>query len=93
MSGQDLERRGRASKAASASATTEPAPDAGENSRDNGNASSEDDVRQRFRETLERKRRRQTERPSVGGGKSGSKVHDGFRPTLGRRSFRRKSGS
>ena len=52
-----------------------------------------DDVRRKFRESLQRKRHQQGEHRSAEGGKSASKVQDGFGPERGRRTFRRKSGS
>ncbi|MEQ7010660.1 DUF5302 domain-containing protein [Actinopolymorpha sp. B17G11] len=75
-----------------AEASAAGAGDAG--SADAGSADPSDDVRRKFRESLQRKQKQQGEHRSAdGSGKGGSKVHDGFGPTTGRRSFRRKSGS
>jgi hypothetical protein len=105
MAGQD-QKRGGASKAA-AQAPKDPAaakPAAGSDTdaaasstvdaRDEAAADPGDDVRRKFRESLQRKQKQQgANRSADGTGKGGSKVHDGFGPTTGRRSFRRKSGS
>ncbi|GLX01617.1 DUF5302 domain-containing protein [Microtetraspora sp. NBRC 16547] len=53
---------------------------------------SEDEMKRKFREALERKKRTQAERNATGGGKDPSKVHAAHGPAGGRRSFRRKSG-
>ncbi|MEQ4207971.1 DUF5302 domain-containing protein [Actinopolymorpha sp. B9G3] len=106
MAGQD-QKRGSASKAAAQapknSATPEPVAESDPDSAaeasaagagDAGSADPSDDVRRKFRESLQRKQKQQGEhRSAEGSGKGGSKVHDGFGPTTGRRSFRRKSGS
>jgi hypothetical protein len=52
----------------------------------------DDDVRRKFRESLQRKRHQQNEQRSADGGKGTSKVKDGFGPSRSRREFRRKSG-
>jgi hypothetical protein len=105
MSGQDQQRGSAAKAAAQAtedSASPEPAaesaPDSAagapsDDARDEETADPGDDVRRKFRESLQRKQKHQSEHRSAEGGKGGSKVHDGFGPMTGRRSFRRKSGS
>ncbi|MGI5487208.1 DUF5302 domain-containing protein [Microtetraspora malaysiensis] len=52
----------------------------------------EDEMKQKFREALERKKRAQAERNATGAGKDPSKVHAAHGPAGGRRTFRRKSG-
>ncbi len=51
-----------------------------------------DDVRRKFRESLQRKKD-QGDHRTAEGGRGSSKVQDGFGPSQRRRSFRRKSGS
>ncbi|GII96648.1 DUF5302 domain-containing protein [Sinosporangium siamense] len=53
---------------------------------------SEDEMKRKFREALDRKRRNQAEASAQGSGRSGSKIHGTHGPAAGRRSFRRKSG-
>jgi hypothetical protein len=50
-----------------------------------------DDVKQKFRAALDRKRAAQNEHQS-GGGRGGDKISGAHGPAGGRRSFRRKSG-
>ncbi|MCC5582035.1 MULTISPECIES: DUF5302 domain-containing protein [Microtetraspora] len=52
----------------------------------------EDEMKRKFREALERKKRTQAERNAAGTGKDPSKVNAAHGPAGGRRSFRRKSG-
>ncbi|GHH70973.1 hypothetical protein GCM10017673_23580 [Streptosporangium violaceochromogenes] len=53
--------------------------------------SSEEELKRKFREALERKRLAQT--GSVGArGRGSSKIHGAHGPASGKRSFRRKSG-
>lgn len=54
---------------------------------------SEDEMKRKFREALERKRARQADTNMVRGGKEPGKVHSAHGPARSRRSFRRKSGS
>ena len=51
-----------------------------------------DDVKDKFREALERKRSHQAERNSDGDTSDHSKIHGAHGPAAGRREFRRKSG-
>jgi hypothetical protein len=53
---------------------------------------SEDDMKRKFREALERKRRSQDEANAGGQGKGSTKIHGAQGPAASRRSFRRKSG-
>jgi hypothetical protein len=53
---------------------------------------SEDDVRRKFREALERKQHNHAAGTAEGEGKDQSKVHEAHGPASSRRSFRRKSG-
>jgi hypothetical protein len=53
---------------------------------------SEDEVKRKFREALERKRAKQADMNMVRGGKEPGKVHGTHGPARNRRSFRRKSG-
>ncbi|MGW0231894.1 DUF5302 domain-containing protein [Actinopolymorpha singaporensis] len=77
-----------------------PAPDAAEvpDTQDGAeapeatNGDSEDDVRRKFRESLERKRHQHRDQLAEGTGKASQKIQEGLAPTTGRRSFRRKSG-
>ncbi|MFC4531161.1 DUF5302 domain-containing protein [Sphaerisporangium dianthi] len=52
----------------------------------------DDELKRKFREALERKRRTQAESNGGGRGKDGSKIHGTHGPVGGKRSFRRKSG-
>ncbi|WP_371778751.1 DUF5302 domain-containing protein [Streptosporangium subroseum] len=54
--------------------------------------SSEDELKRKFREALERKKLAQTEAGAGGKGKNSSKIHSAHGPVGGKRSFRRKSG-
>jgi hypothetical protein len=53
---------------------------------------SEEEMKRRFREALERKRAEQTDANAARGGKDAGKVHGAHGPARNRRSFRRKSG-
>lgn len=53
---------------------------------------SEDEMKRKFREALDRKRQAQADGSAAGGGRSSSKVRGTHGPVAGRRSFRRKSG-
>jgi hypothetical protein len=53
---------------------------------------SEDELKRKFREALERKRATQAARGGTGPGKDSAKIHGAHGPAGGRRSFRRKSG-
>ncbi|GIH95841.1 DUF5302 domain-containing protein [Planobispora siamensis] len=55
-------------------------------------ASSEDELKRKFREALERKKLAQTDMNAGGRGKGSSKIHGAHGPVGGKRSFRRKSG-
>ena len=52
----------------------------------------EDDVRRKFREALERKQQHHAAGAAEGEGKDPSKVHEAHGPAASRRAFRRKSG-
>ncbi|GGK75567.1 hypothetical protein Sme01_51210 [Sphaerisporangium melleum] len=52
----------------------------------------DDELKRKFREALERKRRNQAEGGGNGRGRDGSKIHGAHGPVGGKRSFRRKSG-
>ncbi len=52
----------------------------------------EPDVKDKFREALERKRGHQAERNAEGEGHDSSKIHGAHGPATSRREFRRKSG-
>jgi hypothetical protein len=54
--------------------------------------SSEDELKRKFREALERKKLAQTDASAGGKGKNSSKIHGAHGPVGGKRSFRRKSG-
>ncbi|MDP9870102.1 MULTISPECIES: DUF5302 domain-containing protein [Streptosporangium] len=54
--------------------------------------SSEDELKRKFREALERKKTAQTDANTGGKGKNASKIHGAHGPVGGKRSFRRKSG-
>jgi hypothetical protein len=53
---------------------------------------SEDELKRKFREALERKRAKQVENSGGRGGKNAGKVNGAHGPAASRRSFRRKSG-
>jgi hypothetical protein len=53
---------------------------------------SEDEVKRKFREALERKREKHAEPNAGRGGKNAGKVDGAHGPAASRRSFRRKSG-
>jgi hypothetical protein len=53
---------------------------------------SEDEVKRKFREALDRKREKQAEHSGGRGGKNAGKVNGAHGPAGNRRSFRRKSG-
>ncbi|MDH2427454.1 DUF5302 domain-containing protein [Sphaerisporangium sp. TRM90804] len=53
---------------------------------------SEDELKRKFREALDRKRQNQAESNDTGKGKGGSKIHGTHGPAASKRSFRRKSG-
>jgi hypothetical protein len=55
-------------------------------------AGSEEEMKRRFREALDRKRARQADANAARGGKDGGKVDGAHGPARNRRSFRRKSG-
>ncbi|MEV4095421.1 DUF5302 domain-containing protein [Streptosporangium saharense] len=57
-----------------------------------GSENTDDELRRRFREALERKRSAQADAASGGRGKGSSKIHGAHGPVAGKRSFRRKSG-
>ncbi|GAA2874297.1 DUF5302 domain-containing protein [Streptosporangium fragile] len=54
--------------------------------------SSDDELKRKFREALERKKQAQTDAGAGGRGKGSSKIHGSHGPVGGKRSFRRKSG-
>ncbi|WP_214416099.1 DUF5302 domain-containing protein [Sphaerisporangium fuscum] len=54
--------------------------------------SPDDELKRKFREALERKRRSQAETNAAARGKDGSKIHGAHGPAASKRSFRRKSG-
>jgi Family of unknown function (DUF5302) len=62
-------------------AAAEPEPDG-----------SEDELKRKFREALERKRAKEAEQGTGRGGQNAGKVHGVHGPAGSRRSFRRKSG-
>jgi hypothetical protein len=53
---------------------------------------SEEEMKRRFREALERKRAEQADANAARGGKDAGKVHGAHGPARSRRSFRRKTG-
>ncbi|RCG27245.1 hypothetical protein DQ384_26370 [Sphaerisporangium album] len=53
---------------------------------------SDDELKRKFREALERKRQTQAESNAAGRGKNASKIAGAHGPAAGKRSFRRKSG-
>lgn len=52
----------------------------------------DDDVKRKFREALDRKRGQQTDKIGDSEGKESSKIHGAHGPAASRREFRRKSG-
>jgi hypothetical protein len=52
----------------------------------------EDEMKRKFREALERKKRAHSDAAAGGQGKDPSKIHGAKGPAASRRSFRRKSG-
>lgn len=54
--------------------------------------SSDDELKRKFREALERKKLAQADAGSGGKGKNSSKIHGAHGPAAAKRSFRRKSG-
>ncbi|MER5643916.1 DUF5302 domain-containing protein [Streptosporangium sp. NPDC002524] len=57
-----------------------------------GSESSDDELKRKFREALERKKLAQADAGSGGKGKNSSKIHGAHGPAAAKRSFRRKSG-
>jgi hypothetical protein len=55
-------------------------------------AGSEEEMKRRFREALERKRAKQADANAARDGKGAGKVHGGQGPARSQRSFRRKTG-
>lgn len=53
---------------------------------------SEEEMKRKFREALERKRAKQADANGARGGKDAGKVHGAHGPAGNRRSFRRKTG-
>jgi hypothetical protein len=53
---------------------------------------SEDELKRKFREALERKRAQEADAGSTRRGKDAGKIHGAHGPARNRRSFRRKSG-
>jgi hypothetical protein len=53
---------------------------------------SEEELKRKFREALERKRAKEAEPGTGRGAKNAGKVHGAHGPAASRRSFRRKSG-
>jgi hypothetical protein len=53
---------------------------------------SEEEIKRKFREALERKRAKQADASAARGGKDAGKVHGAYGPARNRRSFRRKTG-
>jgi len=54
--------------------------------------STEDEVKRKFREALERKRAKEADSGRAGRGKDAGKIHGAHGPARKRREFRRKSG-
>jgi hypothetical protein len=75
-----------ADDAADAATENAAAPEAPEHQ------STEDDVKRKFREALERKRGPQGDAGAVGGGGDQTKIHGTHGKSGGQRDFRRKSG-
>ncbi|MEV7011431.1 DUF5302 domain-containing protein [Streptosporangium sp. NPDC051022] len=61
-----------------------PEPESSENS--------DDELKRKFREALERKKLAQTDSAAGGPGRGSAKIHGSHGPVGGKRSFRRKSG-
>jgi Family of unknown function (DUF5302) len=57
-----------------------------------GREGSEEEMKRRFREALERKRAKQADANAARTGKDAGKVHGAHGPARNRRSFRRKTG-
>jgi hypothetical protein len=55
-------------------------------------AGSEEEMKRKFRDALERKRAKQTDANAARGGEDAGKVHGAQGPARSRRSFRRKTG-
>jgi hypothetical protein len=55
-------------------------------------AGSEEEMKRKFRDALDRKRAKQTDANAARGGEDAGKVHGAHGPAGSRRSFRRKSG-
>jgi hypothetical protein len=53
---------------------------------------SEDEIKRKFREALERKRAKQANANAARGGENAGKVHGAHGPAGNRRSFRRRTG-
>ncbi|MBB2913665.1 hypothetical protein FHS43_004974 [Streptosporangium becharense] len=53
---------------------------------------SDDELKRKFREALDRKKQAQADAVAGGKGKNSSKIHGAHGPAAARRSFRRKSG-
>lgn len=60
--------------------------------REGSEEDSEEEMKRRFREALERKRAEQADANAARGGKDTGKVHGTHGPAGNRRSFRRKTG-
>jgi len=56
------------------------------------NAEPTNDVKDKFKAALERKRGQQADREASSGGREGSKIHGEHSAAGGKRTFRRKSG-
>lgn len=73
-----------------------PEPDGTESTRAvegaDGAESTDDELKRKFREALERKKQAQMELNNGGRGNGASKIHGSQGPAGGKRSFRRKSG-
>ncbi|MFF3439166.1 DUF5302 domain-containing protein [Streptosporangium sp. NPDC002721] len=57
-----------------------------------GSESSDEELKRKFREALERKKLAQADAGAGGKGKNSSKIHGAHGPAAAKRSFRRKSG-
>ena len=55
-------------------------------------ADSEDEMKRRFREALDRKRQEQSDHNAAAQGRNGSKIHGTHGQAGGKRQFRRKAG-
>jgi hypothetical protein len=55
-------------------------------------AGSDEEMKRRFREALERKRAKQSDANAASNGKDAGKVHGGNGPARNQRSYRRKTG-